>query len=307
MGIGWACLSTTALATTLAPWFDKYQGRAVSIASLGASPGGMFGAPLLLFGIGRVGLEATTAIAGLLAVSVLLPLAIVLLRHRPSDMGLFPDGEPSDNAIPTERISQWTRVAALRTNALRSVIICFAPGMMVQIGFLTHQVTLLTQSLTPGWVSLTVSATAVAALAGRLGLARFADQIDPRQTSAAALLLAAGSLALMALLPVPPVLVGANVVFGLTVGNVTTLQPIIVRREFGTAAFGAVFGMASCAIQLVTSAGPGLYGLLHDKFGSYSVPLSLAAALDVVAAVTIIAGSGHLARHGGHARSTPPD
>jgi len=41
MGIGWAGLSTTAVATTLAPWFDKHQGRAVSIASLGASVGGI--------------------------------------------------------------------------------------------------------------------------------------------------------------------------------------------------------------------------------------------------------------------------
>jgi hypothetical protein len=39
-GIGWAGLSTTAVATTLAPWFDKHQGRAVSIASLGASEAG---------------------------------------------------------------------------------------------------------------------------------------------------------------------------------------------------------------------------------------------------------------------------
>ena len=43
MGIGWAGLSTTAVATTLAPWFDKHQGRAVSIASLGASAGGIIG------------------------------------------------------------------------------------------------------------------------------------------------------------------------------------------------------------------------------------------------------------------------
>jgi MFS family permease len=34
MGIGWAGLSTNAVATTLAPWFDKHRGRAVSIASL---------------------------------------------------------------------------------------------------------------------------------------------------------------------------------------------------------------------------------------------------------------------------------
>src|ERR1700730_15687672 len=30
MGIGWAGLSTTAVAATLAPWFDKYQGRAAN-------------------------------------------------------------------------------------------------------------------------------------------------------------------------------------------------------------------------------------------------------------------------------------
>ncbi len=47
MGLGWACLSTTAIATTLAPWFERYQGRAVSIASLGASAGGMIGVPVL--------------------------------------------------------------------------------------------------------------------------------------------------------------------------------------------------------------------------------------------------------------------
>ena len=37
MGIGWACLSTTAVATTLAPWFDKFQGRAGSclVSALG--------------------------------------------------------------------------------------------------------------------------------------------------------------------------------------------------------------------------------------------------------------------------------
>ncbi|MGE5151299.1 MAG: MFS transporter, partial [Rhodospirillaceae bacterium] len=60
MGVGWACLSTTAVATTLAPWFERFQGRAVSIASLGASVGGMAGTPILLFGIERAGFPATT-------------------------------------------------------------------------------------------------------------------------------------------------------------------------------------------------------------------------------------------------------
>ena len=33
MGIGWASLSSVAIAAMLAPWFEKHQGRAVSLAS----------------------------------------------------------------------------------------------------------------------------------------------------------------------------------------------------------------------------------------------------------------------------------
>jgi hypothetical protein len=69
-----------------------------------------------------------------------------------------------------------------------------------------------------------------------------------------------------------------------------TLSPIIVRREFGAVSFGPVFGVASCAIQLVTALGPGLYGILHDSFGSYREPLLLAAMMDIIAAFVILRG-----------------
>jgi MFS family permease len=261
MGIGWAGLSTTAVATTLAPWFDKYQGRATSIASLGASVGGIIGAPVLLFGIAQIGFAATTITAGVFAVTVLLPLAGLVLRHRPQDMGLFPDGLPSGGAATTTDTPNWTLLTALSTPALRSVIAAFGIGMMMQIGFLTHQVTLLALSVGPLAVSMTVSATAVAALVGRIALARFADAIDARVTTTAVLLIAAGSLCVMGLFRIPSMLVGASIAFGLTVGNVTTLSPIIVRREFGAPAFGMVFGAASCGIQLATALGPSFYGL----------------------------------------------
>jgi MFS family permease len=298
MGLGWACLSTTAVATTLAPWFDKHQGRAVSIASLGASAGGMFGVPVLLFGIGRIGLAATTSTAALTAFTVLSPLAWFVLKHRPGDIGLLPDGVPGGvlggvgghiaTATAVER--RWTRTAAMRTLALRSVVLTFGIGMMVQIGFLTHQVTLLSPVL--GWAgtSATVSATAVSALIGRLALVRYADRIPQRTTATFVLLLAAGALVLLALPVPPPVLIGASILFGVSVGNVTTLAPIIVRREFGAASFGVIFGVASALIQLAAALGPGLFGLLHDAFDGYRVPLLLAASADVAAGAIISSG-----------------
>lgn len=288
MGVGWACLSTTAIATTLAPWFEKFQGRAVSMASLGASVGGMIGAPLLLFGIGRIGLSRTTLIAACIALIVLWLLAFLVLRHRPADMGLYPDGGTVAGHRATTAVVDWTRGAALRTMALRSFMLTFGIGMMVQIGFLTHQIALLSRSFSAGAVSVIVSATAVAALLGRIGLARYSDRIDARLTAAIVLLLAAGAFAMIGLFPVPAILAGGSIIFGVTVGNVTTLAPIIVRREFGAPSFGPIFGAASCGIQLLTALGPGFYGMLHDWSGSYSVALLSAATLDAFAAMIIV-------------------
>jgi len=290
MGFGWASLSTTAIASTLAPWFDRYQGRAMSIASLGASAGGMMGAPILLYGIGRLGLANATALAGALAVLTILPLAAFVLRHRPQDMGLLPDGQHTAASVATEVAPQWNRRTALSTSQLRSVIAAFGIGMMVQIGFLTHQVSLLAETLSGPAIGATVSATAVTALLGRLILVRFADQLDARITAAAVLLTATGALLVVALSATWIGLIAGNIVFGIAVGNVTTLAPIIVRREFGAPSFGAIFGAAACCIQLAAALGPGLYGGLHDVFGDYRTALLLAGAMDAAAAIIILYG-----------------
>jgi MFS family permease len=296
MGVGWACLSTTAVATTLAPWFERFQGRAVSIASVGASVGGMAGTPILLFGIAQVGFPSTTAIAAALSFVVLVPLALFVMKRRPQDLHLFPDGAASERSAAAGAVPPWNRRSALRTAALRSVILGFGIGMMVQVGFVTHQVMLLSPALGASGTSATVAATAITALAGRLMLARFADQISARLTASVMMAIAAGALAVQALVPGPSVLVAGSVLMGLTIGNVTTLSPIIVRREFGAASFGAVYGIASCLIQLATGLGPSFYGLLHDAFGGYRVPLLLAAAVDLVAAVVVVTGGARTAR-----------
>ena len=290
MGVGWACLSMTAVATTLAPWFERHQGRAVSIASLGASVGGLAGVPVLLFGIDRLGFAATTTVGAASALLLMLPLAAFVLKRRPQDMGLLPDGAVAASATTSARAAAWNRRDALRTAALRSVMAGFGIGMMVQVGFVTHQVSLLSPALGAAGTSIAVSVTAIAALLSRLVLARFADQMSARTTAAVMMMVAASSLAAMAVWPMPAMPVVGSMLMGMTIGNVTTLAPIIVRREFGAAAFGAVYGIASCVIQLATALGPSFYGLLHDAFGDYRVPLLLAATVDIGAALVVLAG-----------------
>jgi MFS family permease len=289
MGVGWASLSAAAMAAVIAPWFEKHQGRAVSLAAIGASVGGIVGVPVLLYGIARAGLATTVVIAAIAIVIVLVPIAIFVMKRSPRDLGLFPDGALAASEKKHES-AEWTVRSAARTWKLWTVTIASGIGMFVQVGFLSHQVSILSAELSPFLVSMTASATAIAALAARLGLAGLVDGLDQRALSATVLVLAAAVFCALALFPVQWVLIVGSVIWGVTMSNVTILSAIIVRREFGARSFGTVFGFASTIIQLATALGPSFYGVLREASSSYQLPLLIAAALDVVAAVIVWSG-----------------
>lgn len=291
LGVGWASLSSTAISTALAPWFDKHQGRAISTALMGASIGGIVGVPALLFTIERAGFDLAIAGAGVLCLLVLLPL-VLMMRARPSDLGLLPDGAlQSHQNMSSLAQASWTRRAAAQTATFRSVAAAFALAFLVQVGFLTHHVAFLSPQLGVRGASLTVSATAIMAFLGRIVLARYVDRLSPRHVACGVFCVGAAALGILSGAASSPVaLVIASLIYGLTVGNVTTLPSIIVRREFGAASFGAVYGLVAMIIGLSTAIGPSFYGVLFDLSGSYKLPMLMAAALNCAAAVVILAG-----------------
>lgn len=290
LGLGWASLSSTAISTLLAPWFEKHQGRAVSTALMGASIGGILGVPALMLGIDRFGLVTATLAAAAICLTVLLPLSFMLLR-RPQEMGLLPDGASSlrHGAAVAER--SWTRVEAAKAWQFRSVVLAFGIAFLVQVGFLTHHVSYMAPYLGSRNASAVVAATAVAAFLGRIALARYVDRLHPRAVACGVLGVGASGLATLSFAQSPVMIIAASLTYGLTVGNVTTLPSIIVRREFGSASFGAVYGLAAMAIGLCTAMGPSFYGGLYELFGGYLVPMALAAMLNAGAAAIIVLGN----------------
>lgn len=178
----------------------------------------------------------------------------------------------------------------MATRQFYSQFVAFALAMMVQVGFLSHHVPMVAPTLGDTGASIAVSSAAVSAFVGRVALARFADRIDLRVTTGGVLLLAAVSLAYMSLTSTGFGLLTASVLYGLTIGNLTTLSPLIARREFGAVSFGAVFGVIASAVAFATAFGPGLYGILRDMSGSYHAPLMIAAFVNLLAAGVIVWG-----------------
>ena len=80
---GWAAMTTTAIAATLAPWFVRRRGLAISLALNGASCGGVFVAPALVLLSERFGFVAALRLVVGAMVCVLAPIALLVLGHRP--------------------------------------------------------------------------------------------------------------------------------------------------------------------------------------------------------------------------------
>lgn len=292
IGIGWSTLSTTGISATVAPWFERHQGRSMTLAIMGASIGAIVGVPLLLVALNQLGFQRGMTVVGAVAALLLMPLIWRVLRFRaPGDLGLARDGEAAP-AASAERPGAAPPPAELgRPDVLLwTAAAGFALGLTVQIGFITHHVALAGPTLGTGGAGLLVSATGVTAFVGRIILARIVDGVDVRGLAVLVMLVQATALAAVALWPSVPVLVGASLVYGYGIGHITTLGPVVVRREFGAAAFGATYGAAATAIQLTSALGPALLGFLRDGFGGYGPGLAIAAAVTFAGALALAAG-----------------
>lgn len=295
IGLGWAALSTTGIAATVAPWFERHQGRSMALAIMGASVGAIVGVPALQLAIRRFGLEQGLLLVGAVAAVLLLPLIARVLRfRRPEEIGLQRDGHAALDQPTPPPAAPPIATAANRPILLWSAAAAFALGLAMQIGFITHHVTLAQPLLGTEGAGFLVSATGGSAFVGRLILARIVDGVAVRKLACTVMIAQAAALASLALWPTAPVLIGASLVYGYGIGHITTLGPIVVRREFGAAAFGATYGLAASVIQLTSAFGPAAIGVLRDSFGGYRPGLAIASAVTLVACGVMFAG-GRLA------------
>lgn len=297
IGLGWAALSTTGIAATVAPWFERYQGRSMAMAILGASIGAIIGAPALQFAIRQFGLAEGLVFVALAAAALLLPLIARVLRFRgPEDLGLQRDGHATLAEAPSTPVGPPIATPANRPILLWSAAAAFALGLAMQIGFITHHITLAEPLLGTVGAGLLVSATGGAGFAGRLILARIVDSVDVRRLACLVMIAQAAALLSLALWPTTPVLIGGSLVYGYGIGHITTLGPIVVRREFGAAAFGATYGTAASVIQFTSAFGPAVIGLLRDSLGGYRPGLAIASGVTLIACICLFTGGRLAAR-----------
>ena len=129
--------------TLTSRWFYKRRGRALSVASVATSGGGIIVVPLLAFGIQAFGWRSALFIEAILIIAIVLVLAIWVIRGGPIELGLEhhlenKDRPPSD--LPMGRggdsspATNWRYREIAFTIGILGGCVCYCPYIGNQPG-----------------------------------------------------------------------------------------------------------------------------------------------------------------------------
>jgi MFS family permease len=281
LACGWMGMGTVVIATIVSSWFDRRRGLAISIAFNGATCGGIIIAPTLVVLVGAIGFTRAMLTMTAVMIVVLVPVVIGLIG--------IPGNRLSDQGKPVPALS---RRKLLRHFGFWTITAPFALALLAQVGFIVHQIALLEPTMGRALAALAVAVTTTMAVIGRLCLGLVVDRLDPRMATAVSLVTQAGALFAIAETTDTAVLFVACAVYGFSIGNLITLPPLIIHREFEPADFGTVLGLSTAVCGIVSAFGPGIVGFVRGATGGYTAALMLCLTLQLVSAAIVLRRSG---------------
>lgn len=253
--------------TTMSRWFNRFRGRAISLAGLGTATGDAMTPFMITLAIATFGWREVWFGTALALFALLAPVIWLLFRDPPDGkkavaQGLInPDAEKAGQSTG----AQWTRSRVLRDGLFFLII----PGIMAPpaIGtlYMFHQahlvelknwdLTVFTASYPILALSVVLTALLAGALVDRFGAWRLMPFFLIPQ--------GIGCLVIGLVEPqwsIPIFLVS----FGITSGLMSPVVGALWAEVYGTTHLGAIRALATAALVAASAVGPGIAGLLID-------------------------------------------
>jgi sugar phosphate permease len=306
IAVGMSATGGPVAMTAAAHWFERQRGRAMALLATGAGASGVMVLVLATL-ISAFGWREALLITGIVQWVVCLPLALVV-RHRPEEMGLLPDGEPplprpeveraaaladpdgvGDGSLPVED-SGLTIAQALRTRSFWLLALAMALAGFGSTAIIVHQVAFVTEAtgLSDEQAAVVAMMMPIISLAGRLGFGWLADYREKRLVLAASYVLLGLGILLLAAAQQPWQLLFFLAVFSPGWGGSMAVQPAFQAEYFGLRAFGALQGLTFTVSTLGSVAGPIFAGWVHDSTDTYRHAFVVLALASLAAAPAIL-------------------
>jgi MFS family permease len=269
-------------------WFRRLRGRAMGFAYVGIGVGGAVAPIAAEFLVRHYGWRSAMFVIGGLIGLVLIPLMLAVVRNRPEDLGLLPDGDAKGDAQSAAAEKPVTLRDAVRAPAFWLIL----AGSLLSIGavggVIQHlQLYLRDRSFTPKQAAQVASFLLVASVAGRITMGWLADRFPRKYVMLAACLLVAGAIPLLYAAGVPGAVYLFAFLFGFGMGADYMLIPLMTADCFGVASLGRLMGIILTTDALAQAFAPVAVGRIYDVQKSYMWGFALLAAMAALGALAV--------------------
>jgi sugar phosphate permease len=304
-GIGLAMAATLyePAFATVATWFERGRGKALLLVTLAAGFASTIFLPLSGWLVGALGWRrALVALAAVLAAGTILPHAL-LLRRRPEDLGLRPDGDPlgpPPGSVRGDEPAGATAREALRDPAFRWLTVAFFFDTVSLVAVGVHLIPYLVErGDEPGFAASVVGLIGAAQVGARVLATVLGGRVSQVALTAGVFALqAVALLVLMGWQSRPGVLV-AVLLLGAGRGVSTLMRAGLVAEFWGRAHYGAIGGLLALFLTGARALAPVGAGVAYAVAGGYIPVFRGLVACSLLAAVAMV-GVGR------HRRRAPP-
>jgi MFS family permease len=264
--------------TIVAVWFRRRRGRALMLLTFFGAFASFVFIPLGAWLTSWLGWRgALLTLAAILAV-VTIPIHGLLLRRRPEDLGLLPDGEPAgqEGASASQPLERSVSAGeALREARFWLLTFAFAVSTVATLGMTVYLIPyLLSGGHSPGFAATVAGLFGLMSLLGRLVVGPFGDRLNHRKVGAA--LLGLQIAGLLTLIVTGRSAAGALVyvaLFGAGSGTLTITRAALLAQHYGPASYGTINGAMSLALTGARTLTPIGAGVLIAILGGYETLL----------------------------------
>ena len=282
-------------------WFVRRRGLAIGLAFSGVGVGSIVLLPWLQVLIAHGGWRSACWSLALIVIVVLVPLNL-LLKRRPEDIGLKPDGDSasdtraagarSNNIVdPAWTAIEWTLARTLRTGRFWWIALGYFCALYAWYAVQVHQTKYLTEiGVSPMEAAWALGLVSLVGVPGQIIFGHVSDRIGREWAWAfgcagfvicyvALIALQAGTTSWL--------LYAMVLAQGFLGYSMTSVLGPIVAEIFEGPHFGSIFGTVMLAAISGGAVGPWVTGVLYDLTGNYDAAFWLAMALCFVSAASI--------------------
>jgi len=290
VAVGAGCMTFSAQSQYLPGWFVRRRALAISIAFAGAGLGAILILPWLQAIISSHGWAAACRALGILVLVVLAPINL-LVRRRPADLGLLPDGDSiaagaatgghAANVVdPAWAAIDWTVRRAMRTARFWWLALGYFCAGFIWYAVQVHQTKYLIEiGYSPEQAAWALGLVAAVAVPGQIFLGGLSDRAGREIVwTINCLGFAICYAALLALGHGPSQVLLYTMILSqgmLGYGLTAVMGPIVVEIFEGPH-FGTIFGLISALLVAGGALGPLAAGMIHDATGSYDIAFAAA-------------------------------